>query len=106
MIMPRVERPPTIFEIDFKPGAEIHGRRCRWHADIAQISGCVARRNIQGATHGNGEMLKIAADAEAFGVDVQSRLRGPGMLVSEYDSGVDPVANSLHARIAGRHGAK
>ena len=35
VVMTRVESPPTIFEVHFKPRAEVHGRRGGRHTDIA-----------------------------------------------------------------------
>ena len=35
VVMTRVEGPPTIFEVHFKPRAEVHGGWGGWHTDIA-----------------------------------------------------------------------
>src|SRR5271170_1747975 len=59
-----VECPPAAIEVSLKPGTEIHGRRSG-HADIAEISGRIARWNIQTAAESDRQMLEIAADAAA-----------------------------------------
>src|SRR6266699_1108346 len=51
-------------------------------------------------------MLKVPTDSEAFCKNVQSGLRRTGMLISEADSCVYPVANCLHPRPSWRHCAK
>src|SRR6266540_3260541 len=45
VIMAGIEGVPAAAEIDFEPRAEIHRRRVRWHADVAEIAGAVARRD-------------------------------------------------------------
>src|SRR5882724_10877405 len=42
-------------------------------------------------------MLKIPADSDALGKNVQSGPRGPGVLISKTHICVHPVANSLHS---------
>src|SRR5450755_1786600 len=51
-------------------------------------------------------MLKIAADSEAFGENVQRALGGARILISEADFGVHPVAHRLHPGPSRRHGTK
>ena len=46
LIVSRVEGVPARAEIDFKPGAEIHRRRVRRDADIAEVAGAIARRDV------------------------------------------------------------
>src|SRR5450755_4658714 len=49
LVVAGIERVPAAAEVDFEPGAEIH-RRIVWrHADVAEISGAVARRNVHAA---------------------------------------------------------
>src|SRR5580698_6831024 len=45
-VVPCVKGPPTIFQVHFEPGAEVHRRRRNRHTNIAEISGGIARRNI------------------------------------------------------------
>src|ERR1700691_2178664 len=70
MIVTRVKGPPTVFEVRFKPGTEVHRIRRGGNSDVAQISGGIACGNIQSATHRHRKMLEIATDAEAFGKHV------------------------------------
>src|SRR3954451_1925229 len=45
-----IERIPAAAEIDLEPGAEIHRIRLRRNADVAQITGAIARRDVHAAT--------------------------------------------------------
>jgi hypothetical protein len=85
-----------------RTSAEIHRRRRWWHPYIPQVSCRIPRRNIQSAAHGDGKMLKIAAHSEALCINVQSGLGWTGMLRSEVDSRLHPVANRMHPRKSGR----
>ena len=44
-----VEGVPAAAEIDFEPALEIHRRRVGRHADVAEIAGAIARRNVHAA---------------------------------------------------------
>ena len=92
-----VESPPAVAEIDFEPGAEIHGTGGDDDADVAEISGGVARRDIEGAAEGDCEVLEIAADADTFGVDAESGAGGIGEFIAEGDLFVDPGADFADA---------
>src|SRR5580658_165512 len=100
LIVPGVERPPTAFEIDLEPCAEVHGKD-HGDADIAQITGRIARGNVECPAKGNGKMLKVATYAHAFSKDIEGSLCGPRMLIVKRHFVVDPVADSLHAAPAG-----
>src|SRR5450432_1805861 len=49
MIVPGVQGKPPPAEIDLEPGAEIHRRGIDRHADIAEITGAIARGNVHAA---------------------------------------------------------
>jgi hypothetical protein len=51
-------------------------------------------------------MLEVAADAEAFGVNVQGSFGGAGVLIAEAHSAVNPITNGLDARPSRRNCAK
>ena len=95
-VMAGIASPPAGFEINFKPGAEVHGRRSDDDADVAEVAGGVTRGNIQGAAEGDGQMLEVAADADAFSVDAERGANGIGELVAEDDLAVNPVTNRLN----------
>jgi hypothetical protein len=102
-VVPRIEGPPAVAEINFEPGAEIHGAIRGRDADIAEVAGGVARGNVEGTAEGNGEMLKIAADANALGVNAQRRAGGTREFIAEGDVAVDPIANRQDAGPSFRH---
>ena len=71
VIVARVESPPAILEIDLKPRAEIHRPGEAGQADVAEVAGGVARGNVHGAAEGDGQVLEVAAYADALRVDVE-----------------------------------
>ena len=80
------------------PGAEVAGA-CGGNSDVAKVAGDVARGYVHAAGKGDGEVLVIAADADAFGEDIYGGLGGTSMLVVEDDLLVDPVADAGRAQI-------
>src|SRR5580704_1242000 len=95
-----VEGPQAAGKIDFEPGGKVHRRRRKRDTNVAEVSGSVAGGNVERAAEGDGQMLVIAADALPFGEDVEGGFRRPGILVSEDNLLVNPVADSLNARPA------
>ena len=97
-IIPGVERVPLASQIRFKPSCEIARRIGRWCADIAEISGAVARGNVQSSTKRHSQMGKVAAYAAPFLVGFSGRSRDARMLVAEGDASMNEIADGLHAR--------
>src|SRR5580700_1810163 len=95
-IVSGVERPPTISQINFKPGAEVHRARGHDHPNIAQVSGCVTRRNVEGSAEGDGQVLKVAANSDSLGIDPQSGADWAGKLVAKSDLAVHPSTDGLN----------
>ena len=89
-------------EINLHPGGEIHWRIGRRKTDVRDVSGTVARRDVQAATEGNREMGKVAANAAALCKGLESSSGGAGMLVAERQVVVHEVADGLHPWPAGR----
>ena len=87
------QRPPRI---DLEPGAEIHRRRIRRHADVAEIAGAVARRDVHAAAERDGEVREVAAHAAPLGEAARGAARGVGVLIVELDVRVDEIADRLH----------
>src|SRR5664279_3970018 len=56
-IVARIESPPLAAEINFHPGAEILIGIRRRQADVADIAGAIARRNVHAAREGDGCLL-------------------------------------------------
>ena len=61
-----VERVPAPAQKDFEPGAEVHRRRVGRNADVAEIAGAIARRDVHAAAERDRQMGEIAADADAL----------------------------------------
>ena len=55
-IVSGVERMPGSTQVHLKPGAEIHRRGGRRHADIPQVTRAVPRRNVQAAAEGERQV--------------------------------------------------
>src|SRR5271157_3720585 len=97
---------PFAAEKRLEPGAEIHRRWVRRHADVAEISVAVARRDVHAAAERDRKMREIAAYAAAFGIGFIRGARRTGALVAEGDVAVDEIADRLHPRPARRYTAE
>ena len=92
-----VHREPPAAGKDLHPRAEIHGGGIGRHADIAQIAVDVAGGDIERPAQSDGDMCKVAADADALG---QRFLRGaswPRKVVAEGDVAVHVIDNGAHS---------
>jgi hypothetical protein len=106
MVVPGVHRPPAISQVNLEPGAEIH-RRIGWRdPNIAQVPGNVARGYVHGAAKGHCQVLKVPADADPLGKDIQSSLGGSGVLVAESDLRMNPAADRADPAPTRRYIAK
>jgi len=72
-------------------------------ADVGQMSGDVARGQIERAIEGDGEMSEVAANAEAALQHVPSGKVGAAGTVAIFDVLVNPLADGLRARPAVGH---
>src|SRR5215207_5696134 len=95
-VVARIEGAPVPAEIGLEPAGEIAHGPGFWRADIAEIAGAIARRNVHAAAERDGEMGVIATDALAFCISLPRRPRGARVLVSEGDVTVDEVADRLN----------
>ena len=57
-----VKSPPAALKVSLKPCAEVR-RRNDGNLNITQVTGNVARRNVQSPAKGYGQVLEVAADA-------------------------------------------
>jgi hypothetical protein len=64
-VVSRIERVPGATEVGLEPSREVHRRRVLGNADVTEIAGAIARRDVQAATEGNGQVREVAADALA-----------------------------------------
>src|SRR5262245_58863450 len=70
LIVPGVKGIPTAFQKNLKPGAEVHRVRNRRHADVTEIAGTVAGRDVHAAAQGKRQMGKVAANPDPLLVAV------------------------------------
>ena len=91
LVVTGIERVPAATDIGFEPAAEIHRRILGWHADVPQIAGAVARRNIHAAAQRDRKVGKVAAHAASLGMGVPCCFGRARVLVTERDAIVDLV---------------
>ena len=101
-VVARIEGVPAAAEIDFDPCRKIHGRVRRRKADVGNIASAIARRDVQAAAEGNGQMRVVAANAVALYVCCVRSSGGAGVLVAEGHVVVHEIADGLHPRPAER----
>ena len=97
MIVTGIECKPPPTEEHLEPGAEVHGRGIARYADVAQIAGAIAGRNIHAPAKGDRQMSKVTTDADPFLVAFGCRAVAPGVLITELDTIMDIVTDCLHA---------
>ena len=99
-VVARIERVPATAEIDFEPGAEIHRRRIRRHADVTEIAGAIARRNVHAAAERRREGGIVPAYSGALGVGFPRRFGASREVISEIYVAMDELNDRLHSRPA------
>jgi hypothetical protein len=92
-------------QVNFEPSAEVHRRRVRGDADVAEVSRAVAGGEIETA-EGNREMSEIAADAAALVVSIPCGPERTCMLVPEFEAVMNVIADGLNPSPAGPCAAK
>ncbi len=73
-----IECVPATTDISLEPAGEIAGGIWRRHADVTEIAGAVARRNVHAAAERHSQMCIVPANAFAF---VEQYPSGGGRLV-------------------------
>src|SRR5665647_1088136 len=63
LVVPGIEREPTILEVHLDPGAEVHGRWIARHADVAEVAVDIAGGNVEAAAQGDHQVREVAAYA-------------------------------------------
>ena len=97
-VVPCIERMPMSAEIDLEPRREIAGRKGWRGTDVAQISGAVAGRNVQGPAERDRQMCIVAADSQTFLIGFRRRPCHPCVLVTEIYPLIYEIADCLDAR--------
>src|SRR4029077_3248370 len=64
---------PTVAQINFNPCGKIHRRVRRGEAEVSNVTGAIARRNVQTTAEGDCKMRVVAANAAAFLVCLERR---------------------------------
>ena len=65
---------PTVAQINFNPCGKIHGRVGREEPDVSDVTGAIARRDVQATAEGDCKMRVVAANTAAFLVCFERRL--------------------------------
>src|SRR5262249_8232045 len=78
-------RIPATAEIDLDPGTEIHRLGLGRNADVAEMAGAIARRDVHAAAQRDRQVGKVAAHPAALDHDVGGGPGGAGVLVAETD---------------------
>ena len=95
MIVTRIEGEPAAVEKYLEPCAEIHRRGIAGHADIAEITGTVARRDVHAPTKRHRQMREVTAYANAFVMAFRSRTIAARMVIAEFEALMHVVADRL-----------
>jgi hypothetical protein len=93
VVVAGVHVPPAAVDPDLVPGAEVSGAGVG-DADVADVAGHVAGRDLHATGEGDGEVLVVAADADAFREHVHGSHRGTGFVVVERYFFVYPIADT------------
>jgi hypothetical protein len=96
-----IEDIPLAREVDFEPGAEIHGRGIGRNTDVAEIPCAIAGGYVEAAAEGDREMSEIAANAATLVVSIPCGPERARVLVPEFKTIMDVIADGLHASPAG-----
>src|SRR6266480_4638819 len=100
-IVPWIKSIPPPAEIRLEPAGEIHRGIGRWDADVAEIAGAIACRNVHAATERDGEVRVVATHTLAFIERLPGGFGRARMLVAESDVAMDEIADRLDARPPG-----
>src|SRR5579864_4861412 len=92
-----IEGVPVTVDIRLEPCGEIHRTVGRRHADVAEVTGAVASRNVHAAAEGDGKMRVIAADSRPLVEGFQGGPRRARVLVAKGDVAMDVIADRLDA---------
>ena len=101
-VVARIEDVPLATQKGLEPARKVHRTRLGRDADVAQVAGAIAGRNVHASAERDRQVRKVAADALSLSVDLPGGLHRAREFVAERDVSIDEVANGLHAPPAGR----
>ena len=93
---------PSATQIRLEPAGEVHRSIGRRDADVAEITGTIASRNVHAAAKRDREVSIVAADPAPFLEDLFGGFAGRRMRITKGDVPVDEIADCLDSRPAGR----
>src|SRR5262245_61125280 len=96
MVVAGIECVPAAAEISLEPGGKIHRRGIARYADVAEITGAIARRDIHAAAQRHCKMGEVAADATALGMALGGGAIAARMVIAEFEMVVHVIADRLH----------
>jgi histidinol-phosphate/aromatic aminotransferase/cobyric acid decarboxylase-like protein len=106
LIVSGIKRIPAFAEKDLEPGAEIHRIRKWRNADVPQIAGDVACRDVETTTKRDGQVSKIATDSDSLPEGFQCGSVRSSLQIIEFQVLVNKVTDSLNPGPAQRRPAK
>jgi hypothetical protein len=92
-----IEGIPFALQEDLEPGAEVHWRRVPGYTDITKIAGAVAGRVFRATAQRDGQVSKVAADADLLQMSFGRHAVAAGVVVAELDPLMDVIADRLHS---------
>jgi hypothetical protein len=93
-------------EEDFEPRAEIHRIRVGRHANIAQIAGAIASRDIHAAAQRHSEMREVATYTYSLVKSIERGSIIASVSISKRKVAMDKVADRLRSVPPGSSGSK
>ena len=97
-IVTRIEGIPTAAQINFNPCGKIHRCVGRGKADVSDVTGAIARWNVEATAESDRKMRVVAANTAVFLICFKSRSGRAGVLIAEDYVIVHEVADGLHPR--------
>ena len=94
-VVARIKRKPATAEVNLHPGAKVHRIRRRGNANIAEIAGDIASRNVQTATKRDRQVRKIPTHTDALAKGLQRRAIRSRLLIVELDMLMNEVSHPV-----------
>lgn len=96
-VVPSVKGVPATAKVCLESGGEVHWAVWGQYADVTQVAGAVACRNVHAVAERDREVRVITADAGPLIESLPGRPCGAGVLVTKGDMLMDEIADGLDA---------